>query len=147
MLVRAAAGFVLLLSAACDRPHTQTHGTSGEVNAEFSGSVMGMGGKLSADLPAEIGVLTTKAAAESTLRSRGYVITKSGGTKDSMSVTGKYAGSDGPSSPIEISARLVGGDGGAQSDLATQITVNTGFFGDESTTRAILDAMLRTLGR
>lgn len=95
-------------------------------------------GELYASLPAELSVPTLRAAAESTLRSRGYVITDSSSTQDRMRVLA-VSRTDGRNEKSTITARLT--------PQRTAIVVDTGTFGDEATSRAILDDLLRVLGR
>lgn len=97
-------------------------------------------GTLSTILGPEVSVPTLRAAAENTLRARGYVITDSTGTADSMRVKGaSRSGSEGRLEPTVISARVTYSN--------TSLDVASGTFGDEAASRAILDDLLRRVGR
>lgn len=116
----------------CTRPAVEGQGRRGEVMAGYT--VEG----LSAKLPATVSVLAVRAAAEAELRGRGYVITDSTGSQDRASIRARGAGEP-RSGTTEVSVRLV--------PRATQIDVDPGWLGDEASARALLDGVLRRLGR
>lgn len=95
-------------------------------------------GALSASMPGDLGVQTLRAAAESTLRSRGYVIVESSATRDRMRVVATSQ-VDGRHEPTTISARVT--------SQSSRVSIESGAFGDEQASRAILDDLLRRLGR
>lgn len=107
-------------------------GEKREILAEYSF------GQLSATLPAEVGVATLRAAAESTLRSRGYVIIESASTDDRMRVVGTSR-VDGRSEPTTISAKVT--------YSGVRVMIESGAFGDEGVSRVILDDVLRRLSK
>ncbi len=132
----ALAGIACLVSA-CAKPVSSSHGRDKHVTAEYAG------GTLTARTGPEIDVLTLKAAAEQTLRARGYIITESFASADRMK--------------IEASAPGEGGSGGGRRDrttieawhtpLGSKVTIESGVFGDETASKLILDEMLYRLGR
>lgn len=125
------------LFVGCAKPVTSTHGRDKHVTAEYAG------GTLTARTGREINVLTIKAAAEQTLRARGYIITESFASADRMK--------------IEASGPGEGGSGGGRRDRTTieawhtpagsKLTIESGVFGDETASKLILDEMLYRLGR
>jgi hypothetical protein len=123
---------VLACLSACQSPPPIPVGEKRDILAEYSL------GQLSATLPAEISIPTLRAAAEHTLRSRGYVITQSSSTADRMRVIATSQ-VDGRHEPTTITGRVT------YSNI--RVTVESGAFGDEAASRAILDDVLRRLGR
>ncbi len=95
-------------------------------------------GALSASMPGDLGVQTLRAAAESTLRSRGYVILESNATQDRMRVVAASQ-VDSRHEPTTISGRVT--------RQSSRVSIESGAFGDEQASRAILDDLLRRLGR
>ena len=116
----------------CAKSRVAPQGENGEVMASYSGST------LEANLPSSVDVLAVQAAAESELRSRGYVITKAHGTADSMRVVAR-AGGQRRDDEVTVSARARG--------RATSVSVENGLFGDEAASRVVLDGVLKRLGR
>jgi hypothetical protein len=96
-------------------------------------------GTLSCELPSTVPVLTAAAAAETTLRRRGYVITESGGTSDQARIVARIGGRDhGDDETTIIQSRV--------SRTGTMLTIHSGPLGDEVASRAILDGVLASLG-
>jgi len=93
---------------------------------------------LSADLPEGVSVRAAAAAGESALRSRGYVITRSDTTSDRSRIEAKAHG-DGWLDKIVFEASAAG--------AGTRTSFTTEPFGDETVSRALMDAMLARLGR
>jgi hypothetical protein len=93
---------------------------------------------LSADLPQGISVRAAAAAAESALRSRGYIVTRSDTTSDRSRIEAKAHG-DGAFDKVVFEA----GDGAT----GTKASFTAEPFGNESASRALMDAMLSRLGR
>lgn len=93
---------------------------------------------LSADLTDGVSVRAAAAAAESALRSRGYVITSSNTTADRSRIEAKSSG-DGIFDKMVFEAAVITG--------GTRASFTAEPFGNESTSRAVLDAMLARLGR
>ena len=93
---------------------------------------------LSADLTDGVSVRAAAAAAESALRSRGYVITKSDTTSDRSRIEAKSNG-DGWLDKVVFEAGVAG--------AGTRASFTAEPFGDEVTSRALMDAMLARLGR
>ena len=116
----------------CTRPAVETQGQRGEVMAGYT--VEG----LSAKLPAKVSVLAVRAATEAELRGRGYVITDSTGSQDRATIRARSSGEP-RSGSTQVTVRLV--------PRATQIEVDPGWLGDEASARALLDGVLKRLGR
>jgi hypothetical protein len=125
------AGMAVVMSA-CTRPPVEAHGRRGEVMAAYTVS------GLEAQLPAGVSVLAVRAAAEAELRSRGYAIVSSTGTKDRARVVARGAG-ERRGDELVVTSRLTA--------RATGIAVDPGFLGDEASARAVLDGVLTRLGR
>lgn len=97
-------------------------------------------GTLSTTLGPEVSVATLRAAAEQTLRARGYIITDSVGTADHMRIKAtSRSGSEGTLEHTTIAARVT--------YSRTRLEIESGTFGDEAASRAIMDDLLRRLGR
>ncbi len=93
---------------------------------------------LSVQLEAALQVLTVQAAAESAVRSRGYIVTSATGTADTMRVEAKDSGSgDWDRLVVE----------GCVKQNSTEISVRCEPWGDEGVSRAVMDAVLIRLGR
>lgn len=120
------------LVAGCAKPVVTTHGRTQTVLAEYAM------GNLEAALPATVGVLTVRAAAEQTLRARGYVITESFGSRDRFEVEARGPGSDGRRDRTRVKGWLT--------PNGTRVRVEAGLFGDEAAAKAVLDEMLVRLG-
>lgn len=120
------------LLCGCARPEPTTHGRDRSVMAEFAM------GNLEAVLPAKVGVLAVRAATEQTLRSRGYVITESFGSRDRFQVEASGPGSDGRRDRTRVEGWLT--------PNGTRVRVEAGLFGDEAAAKAILDETLTRLG-
>jgi predicted small secreted protein len=93
---------------------------------------------LSADLPEGISVRAAAAAAQSALRSRGYIITKADTTSDHSRIEAKSHG-DGWLDKVVFEASLAGAQ--------PRVSFTSEPFGDEAASRALMDAMLARLGR
>jgi len=93
---------------------------------------------LSADLPEGVSIRAAAAAAQSALRSRGYVITRSDTTSDRARIEAKSHG-DGWLDKVVFEASLAGA--GPRASFTSEP------FGDEAASRALMDAMLARLGR
>ncbi len=94
-------------------------------------------GDLDADLPMSCRVPAVIAAADATLRRRGYSVSSGATTEDRGEVRGEPAPqSDAPS--VRIDAYVVPG--------ATRISIKVGFLGNETLSRAILDEILQRFG-
>lgn len=93
---------------------------------------------LAADLPPEVSVHAAAAAAQSALRGRGYIITRSEINSDSARIEARAHG-DGTLEKTVIEASPRAG--------SMRIRVTSEPLGDETASRAILDAMLARLGR
>lgn len=100
---------------------------------------------LKASLGPEVQVLTVKAAAEQTLRSRGYVVTSESGSGDKARVVAKNNGS-GDWQRVVVESWVGGGGGGGASPF-TGVSVTCEPWGDERVSRAVLDGVLGRLGR
>lgn len=127
---------------ACQQTRSAPAGSRGGEPGEQGQQIMANYalGTLSATLGPEVSVPTLRAAAENTLRARGYVVTDSMGTDDHMRVKGaSRSGSEGWLEPTVISARVTYAN--------TRIEIERGTFGDEAASRAILDDLLRRIGR
>ncbi len=93
---------------------------------------------LSADLSDGVSVRAAAAAAESALRSRGYVITGSDVTSDRARIEARAHG-DGWLDKVVFSASSAG--------AGTRARFTSEPFGDEAASRALMDSMLARLGR
>lgn len=93
---------------------------------------------LSADLPAGVSVRSAAAAGESALRSRGYIVTRADTTSDRARIEAKAHG-DGWLDKVVFEARIAG--------AGTRAGFTVEPFGDETASRALMDAMLARLGR
>ncbi len=93
---------------------------------------------LSADFPDSVSVRAAAAAGESAMRARGYVITRSETTSDRSRIEAKANG-DGLFDKVVFEAGVAG--------AGTRISLTIEPFGDEATSRALLDAVLARLGR
>lgn len=99
-------------------------------------------GTLEATLPDSARVQAVTAAADATLRARGYAVTSTRGTADMSYVYAKSSVRQGPMAMpskgyVAVEAKVVAG--------GTFVTVKVGDFGDEPESRAILDDVLRRL--
>ena len=134
---RARCGVVLLAAltactGGCMKSTVANQGQNHDVTAVFRM------GELYAELPGEVGVLTAQSAAAATLRSRGYVITDSAGTKDRAYVTAKsYVDGRTEKTRVDVSSEAKG----------TMVHIESGTFGDETASRDLLDGILKRLGR
>lgn len=120
------------LAFGCAKPVTTTHGRDQSVQAEYAM------GNLEANLPATVGVLSVRASAEQTLRSRGYVITESFGSRDRFRTEASGPGSNGRRDQTSVEAWLT--------PSGTRVRIEAGLFGDEAAAKAVLDEMLTRLG-
>jgi hypothetical protein len=93
--------------------------------------------RLSADLPASARVPAVVAAAEATLRGRGYTVTAAGTTEDNGHVDATPAQA-GAFESVRVGVR--------QSSAGTRIEILVEPAGDQVRSRAILDSILATLG-
>jgi|ERR1043165_8486507 hypothetical protein len=99
-------------------------------------------GSLAATLPERARVQGVTAAADATLRSRGYAVTATRSTADAGHVYAKSPVHPGPfaisaATYVDVSAHIVGS--------GTEVSIKVGDFGDEAESRAILDDILRRL--
>lgn len=100
-------------------------------------------GALKAVLPDSRRVQAVTAAADASLRARGYAVTATRATADSGHVYAKSPVRPGPFSLspatyVDVSAQIVAS--------GTEVSIKVGDFGDEPESRAILDDVLRRLG-
>jgi len=95
-------------------------------------------GSLSADLSDGVSVRAAAAAAESALRSRGYIITGSEVTSDRARIEAKAHG-DGWLDKVVFNASGAG--------AGTRASFKAEPFGNEAASRALMDSMLARLGR
>lgn len=123
----------LLAPAAC-QPSVATHGRGRDVTAAYRFRT------LEANLGPEVGVLTVRAAAEQSLRARGYVVTRSDGDDDRCRVEARTAGM-GDWDRVVVESWVDGGSPG------TSVSVRCEPWGDEKISRAVLDGLLVRLGR
>lgn len=119
----------------CARPIQERRGRAGDVIAEQYGDC------IEAILPSAIDVPTARAAAEQTLRARGYVITESSGTLDRAKVQASGTGDNRSSTTTFEAWRAGGGEGNAR------IRFDPGLFGDAAAARSLLDELIARLGR
>ncbi len=96
-------------------------------------------GTLEASLPATVGIPAVRASAEQTLRSRGYVISESYGSRDRFRVDATGPGREGRRDRTRIEGWLT--------PSTTRVRIESGLFGDEAAAKAVLDEMLVRLGR
>ncbi len=132
----------LLLSALCTLPsallpacahHVQErHGRDNSIMAESYGA------RIEAMLPASVPVPAARAAAEQTLRARGYVITETFGTDDKAKIEASGTGDKRTDTTTVTAWRGAGG---------TRLSVDSGMFGDVGAARSILDETIARLGR
>lgn len=94
-------------------------------------------GTLEADVPLRYRVPAVLSASEAALRRRGYAVSAGATTEDQGSVRGQAAATS-EASDVTVSARVV--------PSGTRIGIKVGFFGDETTSRAVMDEILRRLG-
>lgn len=118
----------------CAKPVVQGQGTGGQVQAAW------YLGRLEAKVGPEVGVPTVRAAAEQTLRSRGYTIESSTGTRDAFRVVA-WGMSDRRRERTEITGALTAS--GTKIAIEPEDVSSAG----ETTARAVLDEVLRRLGR
>ena len=111
---------------------TAMQGARRDVEARYSC------GSLRAELPGEVGVMTVRAAAESVMRARGYVVADAGGTTERTYVVGRRY-PDALGETVTTSATL--------GPRGTEIRIDPGFAGDEAMCRGMLEAILARLGR
>lgn len=133
-IVTAYGVFVLVpfAPAACQKSSIAQQGQDRSITAKYTF------GELLANLPPEVSVATARAATESTLRSRGYVISSSAGTKDHAEIIAR-SNVGGRSEKARISLSETAG--------GTGIVIDAGTFGDEAVSRSMLDGILSALGR
>lgn len=125
---------VAALSSAGCQPSIASQGQRRDVLAAYQFRT------LEAKLGPEVQVLTVKAAAEQTMRSRGYVISTASGGNDHCRVVAKSNG-DGDWDQLVIESWV------ADRPLATMVSVTCEPWGDEALSRAVLDGVLNRLGR
>ncbi len=125
--------FGTALSGAC-QPSVATQGKGRNVLATYQFRT------LEARLGPEVEVLTVRAAAEQTLRARGYVVTRVNGDNDACRVEARSSGMDDWD-------RLVVESWVAEGPLGTKVSVTCEPWGDERVSRAVLDGVLVRLGR
>lgn len=132
VLVPAALLAGLTAMGGCQQTRVEAHGRERRVMAGYAM------GTLSANLPQEVSVPQAHAAAEATLLDRGYVIEGSGVTRDAARLRAR-ARVNGREESVVIAARLV--------PSGVRVSIESGVFGDEAVSRAILDDVLVRLGR
>lgn len=131
MMVRTAAlaAAAALLAPGCSAP-ARTGETGTSAGAYFLGT-------LRADVDARIDVLTAASAAESALRARGYVMTGRSESGDWAYLRGRQARALAVDA-VRIEIR--------HSPSGTRIAVSCEPFGDETTSRVLMEAILARLG-
>jgi hypothetical protein len=122
---------IAAIIGACARP-VERAGRGGDVLIESYGS------RLEAKLPPDVSPLTARAAAERTLRERGYVITDSYGTEDRFRIEAAGAG-ERRGERTAVEGWLIPG--------GSRLRVESGLFGDETAARSLLDGVLAAMGR
>jgi hypothetical protein len=125
-------GALPLALSACAHAVQEQHGRDKSIIAES------YGGRIEAALPASVPVPAARAAAEQTLRSRGYVITETFGTDDHAKVQASGTG-DKRTDTTSVEAW--------RSGKGTRLSVDSGLFGDVAAARSILDETIARLGR
>lgn len=124
---------LLLVLPGCARPVASTAGAAKDVQVEtYLGDV-------EAKVAGDVGVLTIRAAAEQTLRARGYTITESYGTAERARIRASGAGEYSRRDRTQIDIWTVPG--------ASRLRIAAGSAGDETAAKAILDEVLTRLGR
>ena len=116
----------------CAHPVQEHRGRAGDVIAEQNGS------RLEAILPAAVDVPAARAAAEQTLRARGYVITETYGTLDRANVEASGTGDNRTSTTTFEAWRASSG---------TRVRFDPGLGGDAAASRSLLDELIARLGR
>jgi hypothetical protein len=129
-LVAALAAVLVAGVAGCHTTEA-AQGQSG-VTASFYGRT------LTAEIPGAVPVQAVSSAAQSALRARGYTITSASASGDYTRVTAATPRA-GILDQLVVRGRL--------SSDATRIEVTVEPFGDETRSRAVLDAILASLGR
>jgi hypothetical protein len=124
-----------LFPPSCARPAPEFHGRGGDI------LVVPRGNRVEADLGPAVSVQTARAAAEVALRSRGYVITESFGTRDRIKIQASGTG-DRRTDTTTVEAWLSGA-----AATGTRLSVDAGFFGNSAAARVILDEIIARLGR
>jgi hypothetical protein len=134
------AAFVLVLWAAAlfgaCKSSVSSQGKQGEVTAAYSF------GRLDAQLPANVTVLSAHAAAKGVLKSRGLTIVEESATRDRSRVSAKSP-ADGVWDATVVESWTAGGGGAG----GPWVRVDVGMGGNEASARSILDAILARLGR
>lgn len=119
--------------SACSRPAEEpARGRNHDVAVQSSG------GRIEALLGSSIPVATARAAAEQTLRARGYVITETHGTRDRIKIEASGTG--------ERRTDRTTVEAWAASD-GTRVLVDSGLFSTSAAASGILDEILVRLGR
>lgn len=118
--------------SACARPVPEHRGRDNSILAQTYGS------RIEAMLPASVPVPAARAAAQATLRGRGYVITETFGTDDNAQI---LASGTGERRSDSTSVRLW------RAGQGTWVSVDPGLWGDVAPARSILDEIIARLGR
>lgn len=126
-------GAILAVAAAggCQKSVGQ-HGRERDIEATYALRT------LEAQLGPEIQVLTVSAAAEQALRARGYTVTRTRGGGDHARIEAR-AGGEGSFDKVVIETWQGAG--------FTGVSVTREPWGDEAVSRALLDGVLRRLGK
>jgi hypothetical protein len=129
-IVRVLLGMVALSLTACS-PQVKSHGTQQDVTATYSGTT------LSTNLPANARVPAVLAAADETLRARGYAVQRSAATEEKGEIVANAPRYNDFPRVVFRASRGVN---------ATHVEVNVQPFGDQELSRSLLDGVLQRLG-
>jgi hypothetical protein len=129
-IVRVLLGTVAFALAACS-PQVKSHGTQKDVTATYSGTT------LSSNLPTTARVPAVMAAADETLRARGYAVQRSSGTEESGEIVANAPRYNDFPRVVFSASRGIN---------ATHVEVNVQPFGDQELSRSLLDGVLQRLG-
>lgn len=120
-----------LLGSACS-PEVKTHGPNKDVEASYHQAA------LTTNLPVTARVPAVIAAADQTLRARGYAVQRSSATEDSGELVAN-APRYNNYPRVRVRAHSAAN--------ATQVEVKVEPFGDQELSRSVLDGILEKLGR
>jgi hypothetical protein len=121
----------MLMMCGC-RASVESHGRDRGISAAYQFRT------LEAELDRSVSTLTVQAAAEQTLRARGYVITGASRTAEMTRITAQTGGAD-STDRIVVETWPKG--------RATGLSITCEPWGDEAQSRMVLDAVLARLGR
>lgn len=138
---------LLMMTSACQQNRSADGSWKGQRHEQTQRGIKAAFtfGELHADLPASVSVPAARAAAESSLRARGYVIKDAASTSDGMRVVG-VSRVGGRRAETTITAGLTNFVKGV-TEGGTHVMIDTGSSGDEGVSRALLDDMLVRIGR